>query len=112
MSMPITASIDRDCTLAPYGACREQVSLSAMTRSLKSNYLLLAIGVSAVLLLILGGFAYYEHRLNTSDASQLTYVTVEQKLEADLEARASSLSNTTSASLAAAMRAGDNAQIA
>ena len=36
------------------------------------------------LLLILGGLAYYEHRVNTSDANQLTYATVEQKLEADL----------------------------
>src|SRR5271165_1143466 len=83
-----------------------------MARSLKTNYLLLAVGVSAVLLLILAGFAYYERRLNTSDANQLTYVTVEQKLEADLAARANSLSNATSASLAAAIKRGNNAAVA
>ncbi len=51
----------------------------SMARSLKTNYLLLALGVSAVLALILGGLAYYEHRVNTADANQLTYATVEQK---------------------------------
>src|SRR5580692_11291274 len=72
----------------------------SMARSLKTNYLLLALGVSAVLALILGGLAYYEHRVNTSDANQLTYATVEEKLENDLQARARSLSNITSTSLA------------
>jgi hypothetical protein len=83
-----------------------------MARRLKTNYLLLAVGVSALLLLILAAFAYYERRLNTSDANQLTYVTVEQKLEADLEARANTLSNATSASLAAALKRGNNAAVA
>ena len=75
-----------------------------MARSLKTNYLLLALGVSAVLALILGGLAYYDHRVNTADANQLTYTTVEQKLEADLQARASSLSNIASTSLAPALK--------
>ncbi|HXC21104.1 MAG TPA: diguanylate cyclase, partial [Steroidobacteraceae bacterium] len=83
-----------------------------MVRSLKSNYLLLAVGVSALLLLILACFAYYERRLNAADANQLTYVTVEQKLEADLEARANSVSNATKAPLAAALRQGNSAAVA
>ncbi|MGO9931423.1 MAG: putative bifunctional diguanylate cyclase/phosphodiesterase [Steroidobacteraceae bacterium] len=83
-----------------------------MARSLKTNYLFIAAGASAVLLLILGGLLYYEHRVNTSDANQLAYATVEQKLEADLEARAGSLSSTTSASMAAAQKAGNGAAIA
>jgi diguanylate cyclase (GGDEF)-like protein/PAS domain S-box-containing protein len=83
-----------------------------MARSLKTNYLLLALGVSAVLALILGGLAYYEHRVNTADANQLTYATVEQKLESDLEARAGSLSKITSSSLAPALKAGNNAAVA
>jgi PAS domain-containing protein len=84
-----------------------------MARSLKTNYLLLALGVSAVLLLILSGLAYYEHRVNTSDANQLTYATVEQKLETDLEARAASLSNTTSSALGLVTRKeGNSAAIA
>src|SRR3974390_3683829 len=84
----------------------------SMARSLKTNYLLLALGVSAVLALILGGLAYYEHRVNTADANQLTYATVEQKLEADLEARGRSLINITSSSLAAALKQRNNAAIA
>src|SRR6202789_510542 len=83
-----------------------------MARSLKTNYLLLALGVSAVLALILGGLAYYEHRVNTADANQLTYATVEQKLESDLEARARSLGNITSTSLAPALKEGNNAAVA
>ena len=84
-----------------------------MARSLKTNYLLLALGASAVLLLILGGLAYYEHRVNTSDANQLTYATVEQKLETDLEVRAASLSNTTSSALGLVTRKeGNSAAIA
>src|SRR6202167_2601895 len=83
-----------------------------MARSLKTSYLLLALGVSAVLALILGGLAYYEHRVNTSDANQLTYATVEQKLETDLQARARSLSNITSTSLAPAIKEGNNAAVA
>src|SRR5882724_12415002 len=78
----------------------------SMARSLKTSYLLLALGVGAVLALILGGLAYYEHRVNTADANQLTYATVEQKLESDLEARARSLSNITSSSLSPALKAG------
>ncbi len=74
-----------------------------MARSLKTSYLLLALGVSAVLALILGGLAYYEHRVTTADANQLTYATVEQKLETDLQARARSFSNITSTSLAPAL---------
>src|SRR5258708_1795094 len=109
-----------DCTLAPYGGWPEQVSLTvkrrrtrqSMARSLKTSYLLLALGVSAVLALILGGLAYYEHRVTTSDANQLTYATVEQKLEADLQARARSLSNITSTSLAPALKQGNIAAVA
>jgi diguanylate cyclase (GGDEF)-like protein/PAS domain S-box-containing protein len=83
-----------------------------MARSLKTSYLLLALGVSAVLALILGGLAYYEHRVNTADANQLTYATVEQKLETDLEARTRSLSNITGTSLAPALKEGNNAAVA
>ena len=57
-----------------------------MTRSLKSKYLLLALGSGVGLALLLGGFAYYEHRIDSADIARLTYATVEQKLEGDLEA--------------------------
>src|ERR1700749_1238277 len=84
----------------------------SMARSLKTSYLLLALGVSAVLALLLGGLAYYEHRITTSDANQLTYATVEQKLETDLQARAKSLSNITSTSLASALKEGKTGAVA
>jgi diguanylate cyclase (GGDEF)-like protein/PAS domain S-box-containing protein len=83
-----------------------------MARSLKTKYLMIAVAVSAVLGLLLGGFAYYEHRVNTADTNQLTYATVAKSLEADLEQRASSLSKITSSSLAPVLAAGNTVAIA
>src|SRR5271170_31304 len=83
-----------------------------MARSLKTKYLLLALAVGAVLTLLLGGLAYYEHRVDAADVNQVTYATVAQKLEADLETRASSLSEITGTSLAPALSSGNKAAIA
>jgi diguanylate cyclase (GGDEF)-like protein/PAS domain S-box-containing protein len=83
-----------------------------MARSLKTKYLLLALGVGAVLSLLLGGLAYYEHRVDAADVNQLTYATVAQKLEADLETRASSLGEITGTSLAPALSSGNKAAVA
>ena len=82
-----------------------------MARSLKTNYLLLALGVGTVLSLLLGGVSYYEHRVDTADINQLTHAAVEQKLEADLEARADSLSKITGALLAPALSSGNKAAV-
>jgi diguanylate cyclase (GGDEF)-like protein/PAS domain S-box-containing protein len=83
-----------------------------MAQSLKTKYLLLALGVGAGLSLLLGGFAYYEHRIETADINQLTYATVEQKLEADLTARANSVSAVAGALLAPSVGSGKSAAIA
>jgi diguanylate cyclase (GGDEF)-like protein/PAS domain S-box-containing protein len=83
-----------------------------MALSLKTKYLLLALAVGAVLTLLLGGLAYYEHRVDAADVNQLTYATVAQKLEADLETRASSLSEITGTSLATALGSGNKAAVA
>ena len=83
-----------------------------MARSLKTKYLLLALAVGAVLSLVLGGLAYYEHRVDAADINQLTYATVAQKLEADLETRASSLSEITGTSLAPALSSGNKTAVA
>ncbi len=83
-----------------------------MARSLKTKYLLLALAVGAVLSLVLGGLAYYEHRVDAADVNQLTYATVAQKLEADLETRASSLSEITGSSLASALTSGNKTAVA
>ncbi|HME40019.1 MAG TPA: EAL domain-containing protein [Steroidobacteraceae bacterium] len=82
-----------------------------MARSLKTKYLLLALGVGAVLSLLLGGLAYYEHRADAADVKQITYATVAQKLEADLETRASSLSEITGTSLSVALGSGNKAAV-
>src|ERR1700734_1029211 len=82
-----------------------------MARSLKTKYLLLALGVGAVLSLLLGGLAYYEHRIDAADVNQLTYATVAQKLEADLETRASSLGEITGSSLVPALSWGNQAAV-
>ncbi len=83
-----------------------------MAKSLKTKYLLTALGVGAALSLLLGGFAYYAHRIETADSNQLTYSTVEQRLESDLEARADSVANATGALLAPSVASGNIAGIA
>jgi diguanylate cyclase (GGDEF)-like protein/PAS domain S-box-containing protein len=82
-----------------------------MTSSLKTKYLLTALVVGVVLALLLAGFSYYEHRVDTADINQLTHAAVEQKLEADLEARAESLSKITSTLLAPALASGNRAAV-
>jgi diguanylate cyclase (GGDEF)-like protein/PAS domain S-box-containing protein len=82
-----------------------------MARSLKTKYLLLALVVGAVLSLVLGGLSYYEHRVDAEDVNQLTYSTVAQRLEADLETRASSLSEITGTSLGPALSSGNKAAV-
>src|SRR6202161_461913 len=83
-----------------------------MARSLKTNYLLLALAVGAILSLLLGGLAYYEHRVDAADGNQRTSAAVAQTLEADLETRASSLSEITGTSLAPALGSGNKAAVA
>jgi diguanylate cyclase (GGDEF)-like protein/PAS domain S-box-containing protein len=83
-----------------------------MARSLKTKYLLLALGVGTGLALLLAGLSYYEHRVDTADINQLTHAAVEQKLEADLEARADSLSKITGALLAPAMNSPNKGSVA
>src|ERR1700733_529379 len=82
-----------------------------MALSLKTKYLLLALAVGAVLSLLLGGLAYYEHRVDAADVNQLTYATVAQRLEADLETRASSLSEIIGTSLGPALSSGNKAAV-
>jgi diguanylate cyclase (GGDEF)-like protein/PAS domain S-box-containing protein len=82
-----------------------------MAHSLKTKYLLLAFGVGAALSLLLGGLAFYEHRVDTADIDRLTFTTVERKLESDLEARADSLSSVTGTLLAPALASGNKAAV-
>jgi diguanylate cyclase (GGDEF)-like protein/PAS domain S-box-containing protein len=83
-----------------------------MAKSLKTKYLLLALAVGGVLSLVLTALAYWEHRVDAADVNHLTYATVAQRLEADLETRASSLSEITGSSLAPALSAGNKGAVA
>ena len=47
-----------------------------MPQSLKSKYILVALGIGAGLSLLLGGVAYYEHRIDTADISRLSCRTI------------------------------------
>src|SRR5271165_2578390 len=85
---------------------------SSMAQSLKTKYLLLALGVGAGLSLLLSAFAYYQHRIDTADINQLTYATVQQELEGDLESRANSVAKVTGALLAPALGSGNKAAVA
>ena len=87
-------------------------ALTATARSLKTKYLLLALGVGVLLFLVLGVLSYYEHRVDTDDINRLTHTAIEQKLEADLEARADSLSKITGTLLAPAIDSGNKAAVA
>jgi diguanylate cyclase (GGDEF)-like protein/PAS domain S-box-containing protein len=82
-----------------------------MAQSLKTKYLLIAFWVGAGLSLLLAGFAYYEHRIDTTDSKQLAYTALKQALEAELEARANGLGKNTGALLAPAFAAGNGAAI-
>ena len=84
----------------------------SMAQSLKTKYLLLALGVGAGLSLLLGGFAYYQHRIDAADIEQLTYAAVQQGLEGDLVSRANSIAKVAGALLAPALAAGNSAAVA
>src|SRR5271169_5786903 len=85
---------------------------SSMAQSLKTKYLLLALGVGAGLSLLLGGFAYYQHRIDAADINQLAYAAVQQGLEGDLVSRANSVAKAAGTLLAPALAAGNNAAVA
>jgi len=88
---------------------------SAMPQSLKAKYLLIALMVGATLSLLVGGFAYYQHRLEAAHLDRLTATAVGQKLEGELAARGRSVSGVTETLLEPALaagRAGDVAAIA
>ena len=78
-----------------------------MAQSLKTNYLLLALGVILPLSPLLGGLAYYELRVDTSVVKEITDAAVGQRLEAELEQRAMSLGKVAAANLGRSLGAGD-----
>jgi diguanylate cyclase (GGDEF)-like protein/PAS domain S-box-containing protein len=83
-----------------------------MARSLKTKYVLTALGVGGTLSLLLAGMAYYEHRVDAKEVNAVTYEAVRQKLEADLQESAASLGKLASSSLAPALNSGNKAAIA
>jgi hypothetical protein len=80
-----------------------------MAQSLKTNYLMLALAVVALLASVLGSLAYYEHRSDTNAVNYLTAATVGQKLEADLAERAQHLAARAGSLLSGTLSAGNAA---
>jgi diguanylate cyclase (GGDEF)-like protein/PAS domain S-box-containing protein len=80
-----------------------------MAQSLKTNYVLLALAVVALLASVLGALAYYEHRSDTNAVNYLTAATVGQKLEADLAERAQHLGARAASLLSGTLSAGNTA---
>jgi diguanylate cyclase (GGDEF)-like protein/PAS domain S-box-containing protein len=78
-----------------------------MAKSLKTNYVLLALAVVVLLASILGSLAYYEERSDTTAVKYLTAATVGRKLEADLTERAQHLGSRASGLLAGTLTAGN-----
>jgi methyl-accepting chemotaxis protein len=83
-----------------------------MANSLKTKYLFLALGVGAGISVLFGGFAYYEHRVDSVDINRLAYTALGQELESDLQARAEALGRETGALLTPALASGNKAAIA
>jgi len=85
---------------------------SWMPHSLKARYLLIALAAGAALAVLVGGFAYYQHRLDSAHLDRLTTAAVEQKLESELEARGRSVSGVTGALLEPALAPGHTSEVA
>jgi len=80
-----------------------------MARSIKTNYVLLALAVVVLLASVLGGLAYYEQRRDTTAVNYLTAATVGRKLEADLTERAQNLGTRAAYLLAGTLASGNSA---
>jgi len=80
-----------------------------MARSIKTNYVLLALAVVVLLASVLGGLAYYEQRRDTTAVNYLTAATVGRKLEADLTERAQNMGTRAAYLLAGTLAAGNSA---
>jgi diguanylate cyclase (GGDEF)-like protein/PAS domain S-box-containing protein len=80
-----------------------------MAQSLKTNYLLLALAVVALLASVLGALAYYEHRSDTNAVNHLTAATVGRELEADLAERAQHLAARAGSLLSVTLSTGNTA---
>ncbi len=85
---------------------------SSMAQSLKTKYLLAALGIGGALCLFLSALAYYQNRIDTVEIDQLAYSAAEHALEWDLEARARNLGKVTAAALAPALAEHDRPAVA
>ena len=82
-----------------------------MARSLRSQYLTFALGIGALLCALLGALLFYDHRVDSKDLNSATFTAVQEKLDTDLRHRARELSAQAAPMLAAALGAGDKAEI-
>jgi diguanylate cyclase (GGDEF)-like protein/PAS domain S-box-containing protein len=78
-----------------------------MARSLRSQYLMFALGIGALLCALIGALLVYDHHVDSKRLSNATVGAVEEKLDADLQRRAHELSAQAAPQLAAAIGAGN-----
>lgn len=81
-----------------------------MAKNLKTKYLLLALAAGVLLSLLVAGLMVFEHG-GGRKVNELSYASVQQRLEADLENRAQTLSKAVISPLATAISAGNTATI-
>jgi diguanylate cyclase (GGDEF)-like protein/PAS domain S-box-containing protein len=65
-----------------------------IAHSLKTKYALAALGIGMLIALMLAGLLFWQYRLDATRLSTLAFGTVEEKLTAELEARATSIALT------------------
>jgi len=109
VSEKMSIRIATHCTRPLIGFGVNEYHSGDMAQSLKTNYLLFALAVVALLASVLGSLAYYEHRSDTNAVNYLTAATVGQKLEADLAERAQNLAARASSLLSGTVAAGNPA---
>ncbi len=78
-----------------------------MTRSLRSTYLLFALGVGVLLCVLVSASLWYYQRVDTRQLSSAALGAVEQKLNSDLRTRAEDMSRQIVGPLSASLNAGD-----
>ncbi len=86
---------------------KANTGLSVTAHSLKTKYALSALGIGAVVALLLAGLLFWQYRMDSSRLTELAYGTVEQRLTHELETRAESIALAGAQRLGPAMAAKD-----
>ena len=86
--------------------------LQAMARSLQNHYLSLALAGILLVTLLVGGLLRHQHRVETEAAQSLASTALGQRLERELEERATALGQVSARQLAGTLDSGNAAAVA